>query len=161
MTLAFTGNGDMQVYGLTIKSKTMGKKKITANDLKVTLSEQGITSGLKQEKIIQRLQVNGCLIAMVTDILDQLIKDEQSMFRLLKVQYKQEQKMHYNQMRDAAEKYYFHLKPFNKSFFGDENICANLGITQMTSTTSSSFLRTTQMTTRTWRRSREISERES
>ena len=61
----------------------MGKKKITANDLKVTLSEQGITSGLKQEKIIQRLQVNGCLIAMVSDVLDQLIKDEQSMFRLL------------------------------------------------------------------------------
>lgn len=116
MTLAFTGNGDMQVYGLTIKSKTMGKEKVTANDLKVTLSEHGVTSGLKQEKIIQRLQVNGCLIAMVTDILDQLIKDEQSMFRLLKVQYKQEQKMHYNQMRDAAEKYYFHLKPFNKSF---------------------------------------------
>lgn len=27
---------------------------------------------------------------------------------------------------DAAKKYYFHLKPFNKSFFGDENICANL-----------------------------------
>ncbi|MCW4110114.1 hypothetical protein [Segatella copri] len=94
----------------------MGKEKVTANDLKVTLSEHGVTSGLKQEKIIQRLQVNGCLIAMVTDILDQLIKDEQSMFRLLKVQYKQEQKMHYNQMRDAAEKYYFHLKPFNKSF---------------------------------------------
>ena len=65
MILAFTGNGDMQVYGLTIKSKTMGKEKITANDLKVTLSESGVTSGLKQEKIIQRLQVNGCLIAMV------------------------------------------------------------------------------------------------
>lgn len=125
-TPALIGNGSMQVHGLTTKSKTMGKEKVTANDLKVTLSEQGVTSGLKQEKIIQRLQVNGCLIAMVTDVLDQLIKDEQSMFRLLKVQYKQEQKMHYNQMRDAAEKYYFHLKPFNKSFFGDVNICANL-----------------------------------
>ena len=103
----------------------MGKEKVTVNDLKVTLSELGVTSGLKQEKIIQRLQVNGCLIAMVTDVLDQLIKDEQSMFKLLNVQYKQEQKMHYNQMQDAAKKYYFHLKPFNKSFFGDENICDN------------------------------------
>lgn len=32
MTLAFIGNGDMQVYGLTIKSKTMGKEKVTVND---------------------------------------------------------------------------------------------------------------------------------
>ena len=104
----------------------MKSEKVTADDLKVTLSELGITSGLKQEKIIQRLQVNGCLIAMVTDVLDQLIKDEQGMFRLLSVRYKQEQKMHYTQMQDAAKKYYFHLKPFNKSFFGDENICANL-----------------------------------
>ena len=96
----------------------MGKEKVTVNDLKVTLSELGVTSGLKQEKIIQRLQVNGCLIAMVTDVLDQLIKDEQGMFRLLSVQYKQEQKMHYTQMQDAAKKYYFHLKPFNKNFFG-------------------------------------------
>lgn len=38
----------------------MGKEKVTVNDLKVTLSELGVTSGLKQEKIIQRLQVNGC-----------------------------------------------------------------------------------------------------
>lgn len=63
---------------------------------------------------------------MVSDVLDQLIRDEQSMFKLLNVQYKQEQKMHYTQMQDAAKKYYFHLKPFNKSFFGDENICDNL-----------------------------------
>ena len=40
----------------------MGKEKVTVNDLKVTLSELGVTSGLTQEKIIQRLQVNGCLI---------------------------------------------------------------------------------------------------
>lgn len=39
MTLAFTGNGDIPVYGLTNKSKTMGKEKVTANDLKVVLSE--------------------------------------------------------------------------------------------------------------------------
>lgn len=82
----------------------MGKEKVTVNDLKVTLSEQGITSGLKQEKIIQRLQVNGCLIAMVTDVLDQLIKDEQGMFRLLNVQYKQEQKMHYTPDAGCSQK---------------------------------------------------------
>lgn len=28
----------------------MGKEKVTVNDLKVTLSELGVTSGLKQEK---------------------------------------------------------------------------------------------------------------
>lgn len=126
MTLAFTGNGDIPVYGLTNKSKTMGKEKVTANDLKVVLSQKGITSDVKQERFIQRLQVNGCLIAMVSDVLDQLIRDEQSMLKLLDVQYKSEQKMHYNQMQDAAKKYYFHLKPFTKSFFGDENICDNL-----------------------------------
>lgn len=104
----------------------MKSEKVTPEDLKLALSQKGICSGIKQEKIIQRLQVNGCLIAMVSDVLDQLIKDEQSMFKLLDVQYKQEQKMHYTQMQDAAKKYYFHLKTFTKSFFGDENICANL-----------------------------------
>ena len=104
----------------------MKDEKVTVEDLKTAMSSKGICSDIKQEKVITRLQVNGCLIAMVSDILDQLIKDEQSMFKLLNVQYKQEQKMHYNQMQDAAKKYYFHLKPFNKSFFGDENICANL-----------------------------------
>ena len=150
-TPVLIGNGSTQVHGLTIKSKTMGKEKVTVNDLKVTLSEIGVTSGLKQEKIIQRLQVNGCLIAMVTDVLDQLIKDEQGMFRLLSVQYKQEQKMHYTQMQDAAKKYYFHLKPFNKSFFGDESICANLEDNANDIYEISSFLRTTLTTTRIWK----------
>lgn len=104
----------------------MKREKVTPEDLKLALSQKGICSGIKQEKIIRRLQVNGCLIAMVSDVLDQLIKDEQSMLKLLDVQYKQEQKMHYTQMQDAAKKYYFHLKPFTKNFFGDENICVNL-----------------------------------
>lgn len=104
----------------------MKNDKVTPEDLKSALSQKGIGSGIKQENIIRKLQVNGCLIAMVSDVLDQLISDEQSMFRLLDVQYKQEQKMHYSQMKDAAKKYHFHLKPFVKSFFGDENICANL-----------------------------------
>lgn len=104
----------------------MKDEKVTVEDLKTAMSSKGIRSDIKQEKVITRLQVNGCLIAMVSDILDQFIKDEQSMLRLLDVQYKQEQKMHYNQMQNAAKKYYFHLKPFTKSFFGDNNICADI-----------------------------------
>lgn len=104
----------------------MKDEKVTVEDLKTAMSSKGIRSDIKQEKVITRLQVNGYLIAMVSDILDQLIKDEQSMLRLLDVQYKQEQKMHYNQMQNAAKKYYFHLKPFTKSFFGDNNICADI-----------------------------------
>nr|DAV98186.1 MAG TPA: hypothetical protein [Caudoviricetes sp.] len=83
----------------------MKDEKVTVEDLKTAMSSKGIRSDINQEKVITRLQVNGCLIAMVSDILDQLIKDEQSMFKLLNVQYKQEQKMHYNQMQDAAKKY--------------------------------------------------------
>lgn len=104
----------------------MKDEKVTVEDLKTAMSCKGIRSDINQEKVITRLQVNGCLIAMVSDILDQLITDEQSMLRLLDVQYKQEQKMHYNQMQNAAKKYYFHLKPFTKSFFGDNNICADI-----------------------------------
>lgn len=104
----------------------MKDEKVTVEDLKTAMSSKGIRSDANQEKVIARLQVNGCLIAMVSDILDQLITDEQSMLRLLDVQYKQEQKMHYNQMQNAAKKYYFHLKPFTKSFFGDNNICADI-----------------------------------
>lgn len=104
----------------------MKDEKVTVEDLKTAMSSKGIRSDINQEKVITHLQVNGCLIAMVSDILDQLITDEQSMLRLLDVQYKQEQKMHYNQMQNAAKKYYFHLKPFTKSFFGDNNICADI-----------------------------------
>lgn len=104
----------------------MKDEKVTVEDLKTAMSSKGIRSDINQEKVITRLQVNGCLIAMVSDILDQLITDEQSMLRLLDVLYKQEQKMHYNQMQNAAKKYYFHLKPFTKSFFGDNNICADI-----------------------------------
>ena len=104
----------------------MKDEKVTVEDLKTAMSSKGIRSDINQEKVITRLQVNGCLIAMVSDILDQLITDEQSMLRLLDVQYKQEQKMHYNQMQNAAKKYYFHLKPFTKSFFGDNDICADI-----------------------------------
>ncbi len=104
----------------------MKNEKVTPDDLKATLSQKGVTSYLNQEKVIQRLQVNGCLIAMVSDVLDSLIKDEESILRLLDVKYKQEQKMHKNQMMDASKKFTYHMKEFTKHFFGDENICANL-----------------------------------
>lgn len=101
-------------------------KKVTPDDLKTTLSQKGVTSEIKKEKVIQRLQVNGCLIAMVSHVLDSLINDELGMFNLLDVQYKHEQKMHKNQMMDASKKFHFHMREFSKSFFGDENIQANL-----------------------------------
>ena len=114
-------------YGLIIKNKNNERRKSYGRRFEDSHVKQGNPFRyINQEKVITRLQVNGCLIAMVSDILDQLITDEQSMLRLLDVQYKQEQKMHYNQMQNAAKKYYFHLKPFTKSFFGDNNICADI-----------------------------------
>lgn len=104
----------------------MKNEKVTPEDLKATLSQKGVVSASKQEKVIKRLQVNGCLIAMVSDVLDSLIKDEEDMLNLLDVKYKQEQKMHKNQMKDAAKKYHYHLKGFTASFFGDSNINENL-----------------------------------
>lgn len=106
--------------------KIMKNEKVTTEDLKTTLSQKGITSEAKKEKIVQRLQVNGCLIAMVSDVLDSLINDELSMLNLLDVRYKQEQKMHKNQMLDAAKKFHYHMAGFSKSFFGDKNIQVNL-----------------------------------
>lgn len=104
----------------------MKDEKVTTEDLKITLSQKGINSEVKKEKIIQRLQVNGCLIAMVSDVLDSLINDELSMLNLLDVRYKQEQKMHKNQMLDAAKKFHYHMAAFTKIFFGNKTIQANL-----------------------------------
>lgn len=100
----------------------MKNKKVTPDDLKVTLSQKGVTSEVKKEKVIQRLQVNGCLIAMVSDVLDSLISDEQEILRLLDVKYRHEQNMHKNQMTDAAKKFHYHMRAFTIHFFGDENI---------------------------------------
>lgn len=68
----------------------MKDEKLTPDDLRATLSQKGVTSETKKEKVIQRLQVNGCLIAMVSDVLDSLINDELEMLRLLDVKYKQD-----------------------------------------------------------------------
>lgn len=104
----------------------MKNDKVTAEDLKTTLAMKGVSSEAKKERVIQRLQVNGCLIAMISDVLDTLINDELDLFRILDVQYKREQKMHRNLMLDAAKKFHYHMNEFTKNFFGDEHIQANL-----------------------------------
>lgn len=96
----------------------MKTEKVTKDDLINTLKERGIKDEVKQEKIVGRLQVNGCLIAMVADVLDNLIKDEEDMLNLLEVKYKNEQKMYRNGMKDAAKKYTFNMKGFTQHFFG-------------------------------------------
>lgn len=98
----------------------MKTEKVTKDDLINTLKERGIKDEVKQEKIVERLQVNGCLIAMVSDVLDNLIKDEEDMLNLLEVKYKNEQKMYRNGMKDAAKKYTFNMKGFTQHFFGTE-----------------------------------------
>lgn len=40
----------------------MKTEKVTKDDLINTLKERGIKDEVKQEKIVERLQVNGCLI---------------------------------------------------------------------------------------------------
>lgn len=100
----------------------METEKVTKNDLVATLNERGIKSEIKQEKIIERLQVNGCLIAMVADVVDTLIKDEEDMFKVLEIKYKGEQKMYRNAMKDAAKKYTYNMKGFTQHFFGNADI---------------------------------------
>lgn len=104
----------------------MKNNKVTKNDLVTTLNEVGIKDEVKQESIINRLQVNGCLIAMVSDVLDSFIKDEEDMCRLLSVKYKNDQKMYRNGMIDAAKKYHYCMQGFTKHFFGNTDINDNL-----------------------------------
>jgi hypothetical protein len=98
----------------------MKTEKVTEDDLIETLNKRGVKDEIKQQKIVGRLQVNGCLIAMVADVLDNLIKDEEDMLNLLEVKYKNEQKMYRNGMTDAAKKYTFNMKGFTQHFFGTE-----------------------------------------
>ena len=100
----------------------MKEEKLTPEDLKETLTQKGMTSELNKEKVLQRLQVNGCLIAMMSDILDAFITDETALLKLLEVKYKQEQKMHKNEMMAAAKKFRYHMGGFTKNFFGDMGI---------------------------------------
>lgn len=122
-TCVTNGIGDMPVPGSinnNIKLSAMKYEKVTTDDLKSTLSQIGIKDEVKQEKIITRLQVNGCLIAMVSDVLDSLIKDEEGMLKMLAVRYKGEQKMYRNAMMDAAKKFSYNMKGFTQHFFGTE-----------------------------------------
>lgn len=100
----------------------MKNEKVTPNELKSSLNERGIKDDAKQEKIINRLQVNGCLIAMLSDVVDTLIKDEEDMFKVLEVRYNGEQKMYRNAMKDAAKKYTYNMKGFTQHFFGKTDI---------------------------------------
>lgn len=103
----------------------MKNEKVKVKDLETTLTKKGVSDS-RQEKIIQRLQVNGCLIAMVSDVLDSLITDEEALLRFLELKYKHEQKYHKAQMTNAAKDYSYHMKEFTKNFFGDEMIQGNL-----------------------------------
>ena len=71
----------------------MKNDKVVVKDLEATLTKKGVSNN-QQEQIIQRLQVNGCLIAMVSDVLDSLINDEEALLRFLELKYKNEQKYH-------------------------------------------------------------------
>lgn len=101
------------------------KAKVVVKDLENTLSKKGVPDN-RQEKIIGRLQVNGCLIAMVSDVLDSLINDEEALLRYLELKYKHEQKYHKAQMTKAAKDFSYHMKEFTENFFGDEVIQENL-----------------------------------
>lgn len=95
----------------------MKNEKITHKELKETLTNKGVTSLSAQEKVIQKLQVLGSLIVMTSDVLDALINDELEMMRIMDVQYKHEQKMHKNQMLDAAKKFHYHMEGLGKSLW--------------------------------------------
>ena len=93
------------------------KEKVTTEDLEMTLAYKGVVSDEKKWQIIKKLQVNGCLIAMVSDILDAFISDELDLLRLLDCKYKHEQKMHKNEMLAAKNKFHYHMVGFTKNFF--------------------------------------------
>lgn len=99
----------------------MKNNKVVVKDLEATLTKKGVSNN-QQEQIIQRLQVNGCLIAMVSDVLDSLINDEEALLRFLELKYKNEQKYHKSQMTKAAKDFSYHMKEFTKNFFGDKAI---------------------------------------
>lgn len=113
------------IFGV-IKDRTMKNEKVTANTLKTTLAMKGCVSDDKKEKVIQRLQVTGSLIVILSDVLDTLFNDEVDMFSLLDVNYKYGQKMHKNMMLDAVKKYHYHMAEFTKGFFMNKEIQADM-----------------------------------
>lgn len=99
----------------------MKDESLTKDDLIQTLNERNVRDGAKQERIVAQLQVTGALIAMLSDVIDSLITDEEGLFRLLAVKYKQEKKFHKNQMQKAATAYHYHMKEFTRNFFEAES----------------------------------------
>lgn len=98
-------------------NRAMKKENVTRDDVEEILDQKGISSVDKKETIIRRLQVNGCLIAMISDILDEFISDEMDLIRLLDMKYKHEQQMHKNEMLAAKKKFHYHMTGFTKNFF--------------------------------------------
>lgn len=99
----------------------MKDEALTKDDLIQTLNERNVRDGAKQDRIVAQLQVTGALIAMLSDVIDSLITDEEGLFRLLAVKYKQEKKFHKNQMQKAATAYHYHMKEFTRNFFEVES----------------------------------------
>ena len=106
----------------------MKDEALTKNDLIQTLNERNVRDGARQERIVAQLQVTGALIAMLSDVIDSLMTDEEALFRLLSVKYKQEKKFHKNQMQKAANAYHYHMKAFTSNFFetGDSDMCVDM-----------------------------------
>lgn len=63
---------------------------------------------------------------MTSDILDTLFADEEDLLRQLQVTYKHEQKRHKNGMKQAYDKFHYHMRGFNKSFFDNDKFGASL-----------------------------------
>lgn len=115
----------------TIDHKTthfMKDEALTKDDLIQTLNERNVRDGAKQERIVAQLQVTGALIAMLSDVIDSLMNDEEELFRLLAVKYKQEKKFHKNQMQKAASSFHYHMREFTRNFFEteDSDMCMDM-----------------------------------
>lgn len=106
----------------------MKDEALTKNDLIQTLNERNVRDGARQERIVAQLQVTGALIAMLSDVIDSLMTDEETLFRLLSVKYKHEKKFHKNQMQKAAAAYHYHMKAFTSNFFEteDSDMCVDM-----------------------------------
>lgn len=63
----------------------MKDEALTKDDLIQTLNERNVRDGAKQDRIVAQLQVTGALIAMLSDVIDSLITDEEGSLRLLAV----------------------------------------------------------------------------
>ncbi len=98
----------------------------TINDMRSSLAYRNVVSYTSQEKLINRLQVNGSLVAMVSDVLDSLMHDQEVLMGMMDVKYKHEKKMHKTGMEKAYKDFHYHMKFFTENFFGDKKIQSDL-----------------------------------